>query len=127
MFGALAKLCENPSEGDFEALMRLELEKEASTCNLMVNKWAGTFRPISDTIWALRSDGPEGLCGVQRLDRFECKDGMFSCEFISEKRILNPDAEPDFDISCSDLEERPFRYELNSDGVYLDCDIMSFF
>lgn len=127
MLGATAKLCENPSEGDVEALMRLELEKEARTCKLWINNWTGTFRPISEAIWTLRSDGPEGQCGVQRLDRFECKGGSYSCEFISEKRILNPDAEPVMGIPCGDLEERAFRYEHDSDGVYLDCDIVSFF
>ena len=127
MLGTTAKLCENPSDGDVEALMRLELEKEARTCKLWINNWAGTFRPISDTIWALRSDGPEGQCGVQRLDRFECKDGSYSCEFISEQRILSPDADSIIGIPCGDLEERAFRYEYDSDGVYLDCDIVSFF
>ena len=38
MFRVLAKLCDGPSEGDIEALLRLELEKEARTCQLWINK-----------------------------------------------------------------------------------------
>jgi hypothetical protein len=125
MFGTIASICDEPSDDNVEALLRLSLEKEARTCKISINKWSQTFRPISEIIWALSSDGPEGICGVQRLDRFECHDGGTFCEFISEKRILNPDGKH-LGISCGILEERAFRYKYG-DGVYLDCNIVSFF
>ncbi len=123
----ISKMCDDPKQSDFEAMLRFELEKNARTCELRVNKWTGQFRPISAKIWALRTEGPEGQCGVQRLDRFECGDDAYLCEFISEQRILNSDAEPIPGIPCRDLEERAFRYEHDSDGVYLNCEIVSFF
>lgn len=126
MLTTMVRLCDGPNEGDIEALFRLELEKEARTCKLRINNWTDTFRPISEKIWVLMSEGPEGLCGAQGLDRFECKYGRSSCEFISERRILNPDAKM-FGIPCSGLEEGALRYEHDSEGVYLDCNIVSFF
>ncbi len=126
-FAAMVGLCEEPSAAKIESIMRLELEKEARTCKLWINNWTGTFRPISETIWSLTTDGPQGQCGVQSLDRFECKDGSYSCEFIAEKRVLNPEAEPALGVPCAELEERAFRYKHDGDGIYLDCNIVSFF
>ncbi len=119
-------LCEERSIDALEAMIRLEVQKEARTCKLFVNEWSDTFEKVSDTRWVISNGGPRGECGIVRLDRFECQD-RFLCDFVSEKRVLNAEAEPISGIPCSGLEEDEFRYSYDGDGVYLQCEIMSQF
>lgn len=125
-FQMLQRLCEEQSLEAFEAMTRHDVEKDARTCKLFVNEWKETFEKVSDTNWVISDGGPRGECGVVRLDRFECR-GRFLCDFVSEKRVLNPDDEPLGGIPCSGLEEGEFRYTYDGDGVYTQCEIMSFY
>lgn len=124
-FGALQSLCKDPGAATFSAYLRLQAEREARTCDIYVNQWTDTYRRVSGEVWSIVQGGPEGVCGVVRLDRFQCDSGSgLLCDFIAEKRILNPEGQGM--LACDDLDETPTRYSWRPKESYLACDILNF-
>jgi hypothetical protein len=126
---ALAALCEKPSKENAEHLIRLEHEKESRTCKLWINDWEDTFERVSDRVWAIQSSGPRGACGVVRLDRFECEEKHPRlCNFLSEKKVLNPEGMPleGLGSTCGMLSEGVFEYSWKRGERYLDCEVVEY-
>lgn len=126
---ASAALCEEPSMENAERLVRLEHERESRTCKLLINDWEDTFERVSDQVWVIQSSGPRGACGVVRLDRFECDEKSPTlCNFLSEKKVLNPEGMPleGFGSTCGMLSEGVFEYSWKREQRYLDCEVVEY-
>lgn len=118
-------VCDEPSRENVEMLLRREAESEADTCRMTINEWSSTFRQLNNETWTIVQDGAQGSCGIVRLDRFICDaDYPSLCEFVSEKRILAPNAEGF--IPCSELDETPQLYGWGRTGSFLKCSIVDF-
>jgi hypothetical protein len=126
MIEALEDVCA-PGAGTAElrAFAQVDVDRRARTCSVWINSWEASFKPVSDLVWTLTGEEPAGTCGVIQLDRFVCDpDYPRLCDFIAEKRVLNPEGEGL--LPCSELDERAVRYGWRSEDVYLSCDILDF-
>ena len=123
---AASAVCEDPTDRTrIESFLRNELDQETRTCKLFINSWTNQFRQISDSIWSIVQDGPQGSCGVIRLDRFECRsDHPTLCDFVSEKRVMAPGAMGV--MPCNNLDESVTRYAPGYTAMYLDCEMLRF-
>lgn len=122
----MADLCEEVTRDRVEALVRAQHELLSRTCRPFINTWESEFQQISDQVWTIVNHTPSGECGIVRLDRFECDETHPSlCNFISEKRVLNPDGDGLLG-SCSNFDETEFVYEWNEGPRYLPCDRVEF-
>lgn len=122
----MADLCEEVTRDRVEAFVRADHELRSRTCRPFINTWESEFLQISDQVWTIVNHTPFGECGIVRLDRFECDETHPSlCNFISEKRVLNPDGDSILG-SCSNFDETTYVYEWNEGPRYLTCDRIEF-
>lgn len=130
MFGAIVRICSNPSEENKLALINLMQDQERRTCIVTANQWHESLKKVSDGIW-VTNGVPQGVCGVVQLNRFEREQsaGITFWKYIARKAITNPEAEWEWGsgVKCKDVvDENVYVYDWRSQNHQRSCDYFEF-
>lgn len=122
MSGLVSRVCEDQSQENVQAMISAQVDMASRACGLSVTHTWKVFEKAGQGLWTAKASRPQGLCGLQDLDRFECGTHEIICDFVAEKRPLREfDAEGE---ACLSLPAE--RYQFSTDPLYLHCDRLIF-
>jgi hypothetical protein len=128
MADAMLAFCKSPTEENFLNLTGFSFDIEARTCSVISSSYKQRFKQVygSDT-WTVVQDGPQGVCGIVNVSRFEpdATEPVF-WKYFAKKVVTNKSGELLPGASCSGLDESEFEYNWRSKTVQLGCDYIEF-
>lgn len=125
---ALIKHCRQPSEASAKELVQIEHDKNMRTCKVNSHEFKQTLRQTSAKTWTVISQ-PSGDCGVVNLDRFEEASSLGNLKFwdyYSRKAVTNPNGLIFGTMKCSEMDQREYKYQWQSETYHVGCDYISF-
>lgn len=124
MFRRLAiestEFCSNRTVENLRNVLDILSERERQSCRLMFNKYAQTFKKVSEQMWVVESD-PSGTCGLINTSHFFLADPALPVwEYSASKIVKNKVGTTEMGLACSDLDESTILYTWR-ESIRTDC------
>lgn len=124
---AISKICEAPTLENVIRLVELSHAKDLRTCRVSSHSFQQTLRRVAGSDTWTANDGPHGPCGIINVSRLErAKDSQLFWEYISQKVITNPGANAFGSMTCSELDQREYRYTWKGRQHFARCEYVEF-
>ena len=127
-FDILEEFCKKPSLEKFLSMIEFLQEREMRTCTIATHTYVQRFKQIPESqVWVIVQDGPEGICGIVDVSRFEkAKESHIFWNYFSKKLITNKTGVINDNMNCSDLDESERAYLWKPREIGLGCDYITF-